>query len=48
MFGANATYSAIDCQIAYRATSIQLTLGVTGAMGVATTAVAGFYGDWIR
>jgi hypothetical protein len=50
MFAANATYSAIDTQIAYRATTIQVTLGISEAPGtdVTVTAVVGFFGDWIR
>jgi hypothetical protein len=50
MFAANATYAAIDLQIAYRATTIQVTLGITAAPGgtCAVTAACGFFGEWIR
>jgi hypothetical protein len=50
MFAANATYSRIDLQIAYRATIIQVTLGITAAPGgtAAVTAAVGFFGEWIR
>ena len=50
MFARDATYSALDLQIAYRATKVQITLGISAAptgAGVATAAV-GMYGEWIR
>jgi hypothetical protein len=50
MFRADATYSYLDLQIAYRATRLILTLGITAApgVGVTVTASAGFFGNWIR
>jgi hypothetical protein len=50
MFARDSTYSALDLQIAYRATKVQLTLGITAAptgAGV-VTAACGLYGQWIR
>lgn len=50
MFRPDATYANLDLQIAYRANKIITTLGITAApgAGVTVTAVAGFYGNWIR
>jgi hypothetical protein len=50
MFRPDATYANLDLQIAYRANKIITTLGITAApgAGVTVTAVAGFYGVWIR
>jgi hypothetical protein len=50
MFRADATYSSIDLQIAYRATQMQVSLGITAAPGSGVTVVAavGFFGEWIR
>lgn len=50
MFARDATYSALDLQVAYRATKVQVTLGISAAptgAGVVTAAV-GMYGEWIR
>ena len=50
MFAANATYSGIEAQIAYRATTVQVTLAITAAPGgtAVVTAAVGFFGDWLR
>lgn len=50
MFGANATYSRLDLQVAFRAMEIQVTLGITAAPGgsAVVTAAVGFFGEWIR
>ena len=50
MFAAQATYSAIELQIAYRATTIQVTLGITDAPGgsCVVTAAVGLFGEWVR
>ena len=50
MFARDVTNSRLDLQIAFRATKLKITLGITAApgSGVTVTAVAGFYGEWIR
>ena len=50
MFQPDVTGAKLDMQIAYRATRLQVTLGVTAApgMGETVTAAVGFYGQWIR
>jgi hypothetical protein len=50
MFQPDVTGAKLDMQIAYRATRLQVTLGVTSApgMGETVTAAVGFYGQWIR
>lgn len=50
MFRADATYSYLDLQIAYRATKLQVTFGITAApgAGVTVTVSSGFFGNWIR
>jgi hypothetical protein len=50
MFARDVTNSRLDLQIAFRATKLKITLGITAApgAGVTVTAVAGFYGEWIR
>ena len=50
MFARDATVSALDLQIAYRGTKLQLTLGISAAptgAGV-VTAACGMYGEWVR
>jgi len=50
MFRADSTYSQLDLQIAYRATKLQITLGITTAptgAGVVTASI-GMFGQWIR
>lgn len=50
MFRADSTYSQLDLQIAYRATKLQVTLGITAAptgVGVVTASI-GMFGQWIR
>ena len=50
MFSAQATYSRLDLQVAYRAMNLNVTLGLTAAPGgtCEVTAAVGFYGEWIR
>lgn len=50
MFSAQATYSRLDMQVAFRAMELQVTLGLSEAPGGAAeiTAAVGFYGEWIR
>lgn len=50
MFARDATVSALDLQIAYRGTKLQITLGITAApAGAGTvTAAVGMYGEWVR
>jgi hypothetical protein len=50
MFRPDATGARLDLQIAFRATKIQITLGITAApgAGVTKTATMGFFGEWIR
>lgn len=50
MFARDATYSRLDMQIAFRATKLKVTLGVTGAVAAASSIICsvGFFGEWIR
>jgi len=50
MFSAAATYSRLDLQVAFRAMTIQVTLGITAVPGgsATVTAAVGFFGEWIR
>ena len=50
MFRADATYSYLDLQIAYRATKLTTTLGISAMPGTGVTVVAacGMFGNWIR
>ena len=50
MFQNDTVGSNLDLQIAYRATTIQVTLGITAApgSGVTVTAGVGMFGVWIR
>ena len=50
MFARDSTISRLDMQIAFRATKLKVTIGITAApgAGVTVTAAVGFYGEWIR
>lgn len=50
MFRPDATDANLDLQIAFRATKIQVTFGITAVpgAGVTKTLTAGFFGEWIR
>ena len=50
MFQNDTVGSNLDLQIAYRATTVQVTLGITAApgAGVTVTAAVGMFGVWIR
>lgn len=50
MFQNDTVGSNLDLQIAYRATTIQVTLGITAApgAGVTVTTAVGMFGVWIR
>lgn len=53
MFAANATYAALDLQIATSGTQITMTLSISAAPGAAASGArvdvsAGLYGEWIR
>lgn len=50
LFRADATFTRLDLQVAYRSIKLSVTLGITAApTGAGTvTAAAGFFGEWIR
>jgi hypothetical protein len=50
MFARDSTYSRLDMQIAFRATKLKVTLGVTATPAASSSLIAavGFFGEWIR